>query len=132
MILKKQISIILTFFLLVSNLGLAFNVHYCADSIESISIQLIPSSTNEVDECCGIIEKDSQCCDDKVIKAESKVDQIRVQLLSIDANFIVVENDIQELFRIPSIQISRDYQTYYCDANAPPFYLLYCQYIFYA
>jgi hypothetical protein len=133
MIFKKHITVLLTFFLLVSNLGLAFNVHYCDDEIASITINSAPSLQDVVDECCGIIEKeDSQCCNDKVIKAEIKSEQIIVKALSFDADFIVV-NDYWK----PQVFVSnnnlkqRDTLTYYCDAHAPPLYLLYSQYTFY-
>jgi hypothetical protein len=35
---KKQISIFLAILLLVSNVGLAFNVHYCGGEIASVSL----------------------------------------------------------------------------------------------
>lgn len=133
MIFRKQLSVLLTCFLLVSNLGLAFNVHYCDDEIASISLHVVPSVAQKSDECCGIVEDDSQCCNDKVIKAEIKIDQIIVKSLSFDADFILV-NDYYK----PQVFISennfkqRDKVSYYCDANAPPLYLLYSQYTLYA
>ena len=74
----------LTVFLLVSNLGLAINVHYCADEIASITINVAPDSGKVVDECCGIVEEEPGCCNDKIIKAEIKSDQIIVKSLSFD------------------------------------------------
>lgn len=134
MIFKKHISILLTFFLLVSNLGLAFNVHYCDDEIESITVSTLPATpkAQTVDECCGIIELDSQCCNDKVIKSEIKSDQIIVKTLSFDADFIPVTDCWKpQVFILQENFIQRDNVTYYCDANAPPLYLLYSQYTFY-
>ena len=133
MIFKKHISILLTFFLLVSNLGLAFNVHYCEDRIESISVKITPSPQGEVDECCGIVEIDSQCCKDKIIKSEIKSDQIIVKTVSFDINFTLVDYYSNPEFTVlnSNLQIG-DNLTYYCDANAPPLYLLYSQYTFYA
>ncbi|MCF6128306.1 hypothetical protein L1S35_01375 [Flavobacterium sp. AS60] len=133
MIFKKHISILLTTVLLVSNLGLAFNVHYCDDEIASITINEAPTSLEKVDECCGIVEKDSKCCNDKVIKAEIKSDQVIVKSISFDVEFIPVLHDWK-----PAIFVSknnfkqRDTITYYCDPHAPPLYLLYSQYTFYA
>ena len=74
----------LTALLLVSNLGLAINVHYCADEIASITINVAPDSGKGVDECCGIVEEEPGCCNDKIIKAEIKSDQIIVKSLSFD------------------------------------------------
>lgn len=133
MIFKKHISIFLTVFLLVSNLGLAFNVHYCDDEIESITLSTAPASPEKVDQCCGIVEKDSQCCNDKVIKAEIKADQIIVKTLSFDANFIPVTDYWEPQFFTQNNNFKqRDIFPYYCDAHAPPLYLLYSQYTFYA
>jgi hypothetical protein len=133
MIFRKYISILLTLFLLVSNLGLAFNVHYCDDKIASISISTIPDSEQKVDECCGIVEKESGCCNDKIIKAEIKSDQIIVKSLSIDTDFVQAAYDWKPLVFTSKINFKqRDNLTYYCNANSPPLYLLYNQYTFYA
>ena len=133
MIFKKHISILLTIFLLVSNLGLAFNVHYCDDKIASITINVAPTAEQTIDECCGIIEKDSKCCNDKIIKAEIKADQIIVKTVSFDADFLPATYDCKPQFFTPNYNFKqRDNFTYYCYANAPPLYLLYSQYTFYA
>lgn len=133
MIFKKHISILLTVLLLASNLGLAINVHYCADEIASISLNVAPTSAKVVDECCGIVEEESGCCNDKIIKAEIKSDQIIVKSLSFDADFILATSDWKPVvFISKSYFKQKDNITYYCDANAPPLYLLYSQYTFYA
>ena len=133
MIFKKHISILLTFFLLVSNLGLAFNVHYCDNEIASITINSAPVSHKKVDECCGIVEKDSKCCNDKIIKAEIKSDQIIAKTLSFDVDFLPVAHDWKPIVFSSKINFKqRDNLTYYCDAHLPPLYLLYSQYTFYA
>lgn len=133
MIFRKHISILLTFFLLVSNLGLAFNVHYCDDEIASITINAAPTVEQTLDECCGIIEIDSECCNDKVIKAEIKSDQIIVKSISFDADFLAVTHNWKpETFVSKNNFKQRDNLTYCSDANAPPLYLLYSQYTFYA
>jgi len=130
---KKLISSFLAIFLLVSNAGLAFNVHYCEDRIASITINTTPSSQEKVDECCGIVEKNSRCCNDKIIKTEIKADQIIVKSLSFDMEYLLVINDWKSpVFVSKSNFKKRDITTYYCDANAPPLYLLYSQYTFYA
>ena len=133
MIFKKHISILLTIFLLVSNLGLAFNVHYCDDEIASIVINAAPTAEQKVDECCRIVEKDSKCCNDKIIKGEIKSDQIIVKILSFDACFLPVTYEWKPVSFVSKINFKkRDNHTYYCNANAPPLYLLYNQYTFYA
>ena len=133
MIFKKHISVLLTVFLLVSNLGLAFNVHYCDNEIASITIHSAPTVEQDIDECCGIVEKDSKCCNDKIIKAEIKVDQIIVKIVSFDANFLPITYDWKPSFFTTNVNFKqRDNVTYYCDAHAPPLYLLFSQYTFYA
>lgn len=118
---------------MVSNLGLAFNVHYCDDEIASITINEAPTFEQTLDECCGIIEKDSECCNDKVIKAEIKSDQILVKSLSFDTDFIPFTHDWNPLVFVSKNNFKlRDNLTFYCDAHAPPLYLLYSQYTFYA
>lgn len=132
MILKKHISILLTFFLLVSNLGLAFNIHYCDDKIESISLKISTCSQGEVDECCGIVEKDSQCCKDKIIKSEIKSDQIIAKTVTFDTNFTLA--DYYSKAEVTVLNCNSKIggnNTYFCDANARPMYLMYSQYTFY-
>lgn len=132
MIFKKHISILLTVFLLISNLGLAFNVHYCGDKIDSVSLNTISNSSKTIDDCCGIVEKDSKCCNDKIIKAENKSDQINVKSLTFDINFLATISDWKPTVFNSKINFKqRENSTYYCDANAPPLYLLYSQYTFY-
>jgi hypothetical protein len=133
MIFKKHISIVLTFFLLVSNLGLAFNVHYCGNKIESISLKIAPPHKVEIDECCGIVEIDSQCCMDKVIKSEVKSDQIIVKTVSFDSDCPAITEQWSSIDYFSNYILNpSDVITYYCDANAPPLYLLYSQYTFYS
>ena len=133
MILRKHINILLTFFLLVSNLGLAFNVHYCDDDIASVTINSAPASQGKCNKCCGIFEKKSKCCKNKIIKAEIKVDQIIVKTLSFDADFFPVTYDWKPEIFVSKINFKkRDNLTYYCDAHSPPLYLLYSQYTLYA
>ncbi|MEC4003052.1 hypothetical protein OX283_000140 [Flavobacterium sp. SUN052] len=133
MIFKKHISILLTIFLLVSNLGLAFNVHYCDDEIASVSINTASNSHEIEKDCCGTIEKESKCCKNKIIKSTEKSDQIVVKITSVDSNYNLVFNDWKPITFINKKHFTkRDISTYYCDANAPPLYLLYSQYTFYA
>jgi hypothetical protein len=130
---KKHISVFITFFLLVSNLGLAFNVHYCADKIESVTLSTVTATQNSIDSCCGVVEKDSNCCKDKIIKSEVKSDQILVKSVTISSEFVLVYKDWKPLFFLTNFNFKTAANfTYQCDAQAPPLYLLYSQYTFYA
>jgi hypothetical protein len=58
---KKHISILLAFFLLVSNVGLAFDVHYCGEKVASIQPFYLKSG-----EVSNSVEKG--CCEKKASK----------------------------------------------------------------
>ncbi len=130
---KKQLCILLTFSLLVSNLGLAYNVHYCEDKVASVSFQYTTDTSTAEMGCCGEVEKEAKCCKNKIIKSEVKSDQIMVKSFSIDTEYIPLVTNWDSFYLI-STPFSKptDSLTYYCDAHAPPLYLLYSQYTFYA
>ena len=130
---RKHIGLFLTFFLLVSTLGLAFNVHYCDNEIASVSINTASNSQEIEKNCCGKIEKKSKCCKNKIIKSNEKSDQITVKISSLDVNSILFFSEWKPvIFRDVFNFKPREITTYYCDANAPPLYLLYSQYTFYS
>jgi hypothetical protein len=130
---RKHICITLALLLLVSNIGFAFNVHYCGDEISSISFKTSLSSEEIEKNCCGEIEKKSNCCDTKVFhfqkKSETSLTHLFFQIVDIHlSNHYWNPNSTVKIsnFKINSIP------TYFCDANAPPYFKLYSQYIFYA
>ena len=130
---RKNICITLALLLLVSNIGFAFNVHYCGDEISSVSFKTSISSIEIEKNCCGEIEKKSNCCDTKVLhfqkKSETSLSHLFFQIADIQlSNYdwspnstIIISN-----FKINSST------TYFCEANAPPYFKLYSQDIFYA
>ncbi len=138
---KKHISLLLAFFLLVSNVGFAVDVHYCGGKIASIKpvYWKTAESINVAEESCcppkvsSSIEKKDSCCKDKVLNFQKKSENATVKSISFQPNFtflfeewnpvVFSENTNFENSRIIS---------YYCDANAPPLFKLYHQYIFYA
>ena len=133
MFFKKHISILLAFFLLVSNLGLAFNVHYCDDKIASISINTVSNYVEVENDCCGKIEIISKCCNTKVIKSQEKSDQGVVNSFSVATDGFCVFNVWEPLFFTPKFHFKKSQTTsYHCVTNEPPLYLLYSQYTFYA
>lgn len=133
MIFKKQISILLTLFLLVSNLGLAINLHYCDNQIASVTLNSGSNSHLIEKDCCGKVEKESKCCKNKIIKSTEKSDQITVKITSVDSNHNLFLYEWKPITFLNKKHFKkRDVSTYYSDANPPPLYLLYCQYTFYA
>jgi hypothetical protein len=130
---KKHISLFLVFFILVSNMGLVFNVHYCGGEMASISLKSMTFSPIEKKSCCGMMEKKSHCCKDKVVAFHKKSDHVIYKVFSFNANmpFLIVEWQPIVFLTIFNFKKS-SITSYFCDANAPPFFKLYRQYILYA
>ena len=138
---KKSTSLILAFFLLVSNMGMAFNVHFCSGTISSVSLNYkldercaVPEKNNPVKKCCVEKAKEhKKCCSDKKIENKKKSEQVVVKTFSFNADLPFVINDWNPMvFENLAISIKQTPIEYCCDANAPPLFKLYSQYIFYA
>jgi len=146
---KKCTSLLLAFFLLFSNIGLALNVHFCGE--EKITSQIIYSKTTvepchhekpnhtHTDEgcsleksCCSTSEDHSDCCKDEYISQDnSEVITSTVYSFNIDA-FVVFDNELAFEFVEYSEDFKQDYLYYSYNSNAPPLYKLYCSLIYYA
>ena len=59
---KKHIALLLAFFLLISNSGLALNVHYCGEKIAAIS-----SVFSDEEVCEMPVKKEKSCCAKKEV-----------------------------------------------------------------
>ncbi|OXB05830.1 HYC_CC_PP family protein [Flavobacterium pectinovorum] len=130
--LKKCTGLFLAFLLLVSNIGFAFDVHYCGGKIASVSLNTTASVSSEK-KCCGASEKKSSCCKDKVVHFEKKSDDATIKIFFFQIAFSAIIQEFKPIAFL-SIPIFKSNQiiSYYSDANAPPLYQLYQQYIFYA
>lgn len=132
-------SLLLAFFLLVSNSGLALNVHYCGNKIAAISSAFSKEEVCELPvvqekECCAAkTESHKKCCSDKEINFDDDSQKIVIKSISFDLDSVFVISDWKPVIfneiTLPSYSQNFDY---YCDANAPPLYQLYSQYILYA
>lgn len=126
MILKKSISVFLAYMLLVSNLGIAFNIHYCGNSITEISAVPKP----EMKSCCGGSAK--KCCANKIISVRKTSENTISKSVVIDVPVIL------PLIVTPAFtsadKLSQSFPRYAFGHNchAPPLYKLYSQYLFYA
>ncbi|MES2805781.1 MAG: hypothetical protein V4652_09490 [Bacteroidota bacterium] len=130
---NKYISILLAFFVLVSNMGLAFNVRYCGSEITSVTLKTPVQDQKLEKDCCGVVEKESHCCKDKEVKFQKKTDDLIQKTVSFHPDFIFQMNEWNpSVFSFVSNFKNSPFLSYYCDANAPPFFKLYHQYIFYA
>jgi len=128
---KKHISIFLAFFLLVSNIGFALDVHYCVGKVASVKAVYWKNTESLNHDCCG--SKKDSCCKDKVVYFQKKSENTILNTLSFDPNFtFLVEEWNPIVFSKITIFESSCISSYYCEANAPPLFKLYHQYIFYA
>lgn len=135
----KCTSLFLAVLILVSNVGLAFNVHYCGGKIAAITS--VYGVTNIADvksvplkkSCCSKTEiPEKKCCDNKVIKVKEKSDGfIKTFSFQIDVPF-VFQNWKTMVFAPSAENSNAQTSEYYCDAHAPPLYQLYSQLLFYA
>lgn len=132
---RKSTSILLAIFILFSNLGLAFNVHYCEDKIASVSLNTIVSEPclEDVKSCCAMQSSHEECCSNKVIKAEKKHDDFWSKSFKLDFQQIFLFEKPLFLAKENLVSFSKsESPSFYCNSNAPPFYKLYCQLVFYA
>jgi hypothetical protein len=145
---KKHIILFLAFSLLLSSSGLAFNVHYCGEKIAAISSvftskEVCDDSKNTLSNelakkpesaCCSKKKiNHKKCCSNKEVNLKDKYDKFTSKLISFDI-------DLQYFFTpwmLISFSLGATIQKsqsvgYYCNANAPPLYKIFCQLLFYA
>ena len=129
---KKQICIFMAFFLLVSNTGFSFNVHFCGDELASVSFKSNFKKPNSHKTCCAVIEKKESCCNDKVFNFHKNVEQLIIKSFVSQATVCVLNQELNSsiVTLLPNFK-SKETTSYYCDAHAPPLFKLYQQYIFY-
>lgn len=131
---KKHMSIFLAILLLVSNIGLAFNVHYCGGEISSVSLNSTLSSIQTEKGCCEkkVATKKDSCCKDKKVVIQKKGDNDVVKSFSfqMDYAFVIPETHSFVFTAVDNFK-NNSTLSYYCDANAPPLFKLYSQYLLY-
>jgi hypothetical protein len=134
---KKQISILLAFFLLVSNVGLAFDVHYCGDKIASIQPLYLKSSqdSNSAEKGCCVkkVTKKDPCCKDKVVHFQKKSANVLLKAFSLNADLPLLKPEWNSI-TFSGVANFKSFKNtaYYCGSHSPPLFKLYSQYIFYA
>ncbi len=108
------------------------NVHYCGDEIASISINSLSNGAAAEEDCCGIIERQSPCCKDKVVHLEKKTDHATVFTVQLDGVNVCIFEEWQPIvFSSFSTNECDSSSEYSFQSNAPPLFKLYSQYIFY-
>src|SRR5574339_648110 len=96
---NKHISFVLAMLILVSNVGLAFNVHYCGGELAGISLDYkkyepcLEQPVEEEKSCCAASDKHDSCCsNDKIDLKKSISDEVIVKSFQLDlAAFTVVD-----------------------------------------
>lgn len=137
---SKITAIVVALLVLVSNSGVAMTVHYCGGKIASVS-----SGFSDKETCSGpkaVVEKGccaktaetnhKKCCSDKKLNLKGKALDVIVK--ASEKGFIPFVLPVFEPVNFTYVASVKAQQlpSYYCDANAPPLFKLYHQYIFYA
>lgn len=139
---KSYISVLLTTLLLVSNMGLVLNVHYCKGNVSDVSLTYRQDESCTSHEmaaaksCCAAKgESHKECCDNDIVKLKDSnaSDNILVKSLQLDLNVFCAVNEWKPLQFFKTVHTTqKDVPSFYAEANAPPLFKLYCQYILYA
>lgn len=131
MIVKKSTALFLAFLILVSNIGFAFQVHYCGDSVASISLKTTLAQTILEKKCNDIAEDKSNCCSDKIFHIQKKSDNSILKAFSFQSSPFLIRR-VATLVVTPILPFEGESRaSYNFDAHAPPLFKLYSQYIFY-
>ncbi len=135
---KRHISVFLALFILLVNSSASLVLHYCHDQIASISLvyqeNKVADAVNE-DSCCAADDKSDEksCCSDEEIKVDKKIDYSILKGFQFNVLAVTFENEMPSFFNQEDVlSANQKVLDYYCDSNAPPFYKLYSQLIFYA
>jgi len=146
--LNRHISILLAFLILASNVGLAFNVHYCGDKVSSVSLAYkteepcndhhkkgVHKHDHKEKACCAASSKTHDtCCKNDVVKLEDNGEgKVIVKSLQLDLSAFceVHEWKPAQVFSFAPALV-KETPSFYCDSHAPPLFKLYCCYILYA
>ena len=136
---KKHISIYLALFILLVNSSASLVLHFCHDQIAYVSLvyqnnKLIDSATE--DSCCASdsIETEKKgCCSNEEISTDKKIDYTILNGFQFDFFSVSFINETLDFFgKAACFYSNKKNVDYYCNSNAPPFYKLYSQLIFYA
>jgi len=139
MIFKKHIILLIAILVLVSNSGLAFNLHYCEGRIASISSIFSEEEACETPVlvekiCCTKTETThKECCSDKKVELKNKTEKIIIKSISLDFQpdyCTAIKHIPISVFNVG--KCTDNFTAFYKEANAPPLYKLYCQLTFYA
>ncbi len=109
-------------------------MHYCHEKLASISVFLNQNNTDDShdDSCCVVeIEKDD-CCTQTTLEVSKKVDNLVIDTQNYPHFAVLNASSESENSVYFQTYQTIAFTSFYCEANAPPYYKLYCQYLFYA
>ena len=126
-------------FFLTTKIGLAFNIHYCGESIADIShiFEGKNGCKMEVVMTLSPCEKEMQkkgCCDDKVVVIQNTDQNPLVNTLQLSKQQFAAILNTAVFFQGVEFQPSDPVIEITCrnSSHSPPLYQLYCSYTFYA
>lgn len=132
---KKQISTLLALVVFMANVSYSFIVHYCGDTIASVSLKstIDEPCVEDIASCCALENNHDSCCSDQIFKVEKKTDNFVKKHYEIAFESLVFQNIKSfESLKRQVFYSKKETPAFYCDSNAPPIYKLNCQLVFYA
>ena len=135
---KRHISVFLALFILLVNSSASIVLYYCHDEIASIALVYQDASVMDAadqDSCCAANDQSDEksCCSDEEIKVDKKIDYSLLKGFQFNVLAVHFENKTTSFVnKVAVLSAKKKIVDYYCDSNAPPFYKLYSQLIFYA
>lgn len=138
---KKLTAILTLIIILFSNAGFAVNVHYCKGKVEKIELGYFNyniSCEHQVEKGCCTSEKctaddaEESCCADETISKQ--YEEVVVQNISLHAAAFLITPTYEfnpTIYFIPAVKTTACYEKS-VQANAPPLYKLYQQFLLYA
>ena len=132
MIIKKQICLLLAFFVLLSQTTAAFNVHFCNTRITAISMR---SNTDNIDieeKCCAATKKNAGCCHNNQIKSLKKSETVFLKSFYFPSEIVSLFDVFKPIWHSSEIASKKvNASKYFYSSNAPPLFTLNCQFVFY-
>ena len=146
---QKYIRVILSLILIVSNLSVAFSMHFCGGKIEQIKLNHLDNKVCKMQmptSCCSDKEeanhcevpsdkekdKTDDCCTDLAYTDEIQQQQV-VKILKVSP-IIFEEFPLILSFEFPEVKnhsTSKQTLDFYVESNAPPIYILHQQLVVY-
>ncbi|MBS7334303.1 HYC_CC_PP family protein [Faecalibacter bovis] len=145
---QNYIRFVLSLLLIVSNLSVAFSMHFCQGQVENVKLNHFDNKICKMQmptSCCAEKketkhceipeekpEKDDDCCKD-IAYADDLQDQQTVDVLKVNPIVFQEFPVVKEIeFSVKDSVITfQKYLDFYVESNAPPIYILHKKLVFY-